>query len=48
MLNLHNLKLNTKDHFGFAIQQNLGFKSWIFCRPHFAQKICQIYAQPFY
>ncbi len=29
MLNLHNLKLNTKDQFGFAIQQNLGFKSWI-------------------
>ncbi len=41
MLNLRNLKLYTKDHFGFAIEQNLGFKSWIFCKPHFAHKFAK-------
>ncbi len=45
MLSLCNLKLNTKNHFGFAIQQNLGFKSWIFYRAQFGAQICQIYAQ---
>jgi hypothetical protein len=30
MLNLHSLKLNTKDRFDFAIQQNLGSRVGFF------------------